>query len=172
MISIKHRVLYKNNWTARCSKPACSYRLSKVHASPELGDVHGNHDIYGSDIYETYDARVEAESQKAHDAASERRAKAIAAADTIAIAREIAEAKEALRHHMSASDVRKAVMDAMQTCANNGASSSCAVMWDVADEIFNAYARKVEKEAEQMIEKAEEAKGGEEWSIKRRTYDL
>lgn len=121
------------------------------------------------DTYETYDARVEAESHKARTAAVERRAKAIAAAETVAIAEAIAEAKEALRHHMSASDVRKAVMDAMQTCANNNASPSCAVMWDVADEIFNTYARQVEKEA---AAKAEEANGAEEWSIKRRTYDL
>ena len=124
------------------------------------------------DTYETYDARVEAESQKARTAAVERRAKAIAAAETVAIAEAIAEAKEALRHHMSASDVRKAVMDAMQTCANNNASPSCAVMWDVADEIFHAYARQVEKEADAKAKEAHEANGAEEWSIKRRTYDL
>jgi hypothetical protein len=123
------------------------------------------------DTYETYDARVEAESHKARTAALERRAKAIAAAETIAIAEAIAEAKEALRHHMSASDVRKAMMDAMQTCANNNASPSCAVMWDVADEIFHAYARQAEKDAAAKAKEAEEA-GGEDWSIKRRTYDL
>ena len=114
------------------------------------------------DTYETYDARVEAESQKARTAAIERRAKAIAAAETVAIAEAIAEAKEALRHRMSASDVRKAMMEAMQTCANNNASPSCAVMWDVADEIFHAYARQVEKEAEQKVQEAEDAKGEED----------
>ena len=144
-------------------------RMTPTRATPTSlpFDHDARHDE--EDTYETYDARVEAESQKARTAAMERRAKAVAAAETVAIAEAIAEAKEALRHHMSASDVRKAVMDAMQTCANNNASPSCAVMWDVADEIFHTYARQVEKEA---AAKAEEANGAEEWSIKRRTYDL
>jgi DNA-binding FadR family transcriptional regulator len=142
-------------------------RTGPTRATPTSLPFDDEEDTY--ETYETYDARVEAESQKARTAAIERRAKALAAAETVAIAEAIAEAKEALRHHMSASDVRKAVMDAMQTCANNNASPSCAVMWDVADEIFHAYARQAEKEADA---KAKEVNGAEEWSIKRRTYDL
>ena len=159
-------VAFKGQAVALVPVPHRRIRMTPTRASPTSLPFDDE-----EDTYETYDARVEAESQKARTAAIERRAAAIAAAETVAIAEAIAEAKEALRHHMSASDVRKAVMDAMQTCANNNASPSCAVMWDVADEIFHAYARQVEKEADADA-KAKEVNGAEEWSIKRRTYDL
>ena len=78
--------------------------------------------------------------------------------------------KQKSRSRISISDVFDAENEVAKACILSS-SAQCAVMWDIADEIWRAYRRQVEFDDEEARKKLEN-RTDIEWSLKSRTYDL
>lgn len=73
------------------------------------------------------------------------------------------------RSRISADEVKDAIDQAQAICAKGGDhEGECAAMWDVADELYFAYARQQELDHEAV----EAGENRVKWSIMNREYDL
>ena len=98
--------------------------------------------IDSCDEYETYDSRVEKE---------------------LALAKDKAKSTEFFpRGRLNGEMLKRAITDAMEICKTSD-KCECAAFWDVAEELFEAYAHELDAKKEEKEDVAP-------WSIKVREY--